>query len=435
MLFLTALLAFSAPSIPAQSAEPNVSIRVVDSTGVQVSDGLVSVRDNFSNKQVAVVGGHASLLLPDGKHNVSVVASPPSVNGNVSIQYFNFEIQVSGQVSVDVRLPEIVEFAFNVGTPRNGFVNFGLNSYFRDNTEGFYLRGSTQTQSIAKITVGQTKIDSRSYGSTLTSKIETTLGSSLASDNPFGGNFGLRVVDGVIRFKTFAPQPLSGHSELQSNPRLQANYDIDSDGYWDYTYGHKLGANAAKGVNVTYKQLMSGVVPAALEGITDIKVEPFADTISSSQFVVRGRVIASSPAYIPVSSPVTMLAWQRMRWGGSRDFVPYQATLGQATLDSDGNFTLKVSLSVRLMTNEYVSPYFRISSPGGITTMDLQLPEVVKKYKNCNLMSMDFVGGVAKFETFTNKGKKTKFTPFVSPKVYALNKALDTDRDNLVCER
>lgn len=421
--------------MPAQSADPNVTIRVFDSTGVQVADGLVSVRDNFSNNQVAVVGGRVSLLLPDGKHNVSVVASPPAINGNTSIQYFNFELQVSGQVSVDVRLPEIVEFAFNVGTPRNGFVNFGLNSYFRGNTEGFYLRGSTQTQSIAKVTVGQTKIDAKSYGSTLTSKIETTLGSSLASDSPFGGNFGLRVVDGVIRFKTFAPQPLSAHSEPQNNPRLQANYDIDGDGYWDYTYGHKLGANATKGVNVTYKQLMSGVVSAPLEGITDIQVEPFADTMSSSQFVVKGRVIASSPAYIPVSSPVTMLAWQRMKWGASRDFLPYQTTLGQATLDSQGNFTFRVSLSVRLMATEYVSPFFRISSPGGVTSMDLQLPEIVKKYKSCDLMSRDFVGGVAKSETFRNKGKKTKFIPFVSPKVYALNKALDADKDNLVCER
>lgn len=164
-------------------------------------------------------------------------------------------------------------------------------------------------------------------------------------------------------------------------------------------------------------------------------MEPFAATISGSQFVVTGRVITSSPTYFQVSSPVTKLAWQRTKWGGSEDFIPYQARLGQATLDAEGNFTFRVSLQVRMMTTEYVSPSFRISSPGGVTSVELPLPKIVKKYKNCSQMSREFEGGVAKSAASKNKGKATKLDPIVSSKVLNLNKVLDTDKDGLACER
>ena len=434
-LVIAVLTFLNVGSMPAQSADPNVIVRVVDNSGAPVTDGLVSVGDSFTNKRVPVVGGQALLLLPDGKHNISVAAATPVINGNTSVQYFNFDLQVNGKVTSEVKLPEVIEFAFDLGAPKNGLIEFGLVSYFKNNTEGFYLRGSTQTQSVARVTIGQNQIDARSYGSTLTSTIDTSLGSSFAMNSPFGGNIGLRVVDGIVKFKTFAPQPLSGHLPPQNNSRLQSEYDFDGDGYWDYTFGHKLGANKTKGVDVSYKQLMSGVVSAPLEGITGIQIEPFAETISGAQFVVKGRVIASSPAYIPVSSPVTLWVWQRTKWGGTGDFIPYQARLGQATLDSDGNFTLRVSLQVRLMLSEFVSPYFRVSSPGGITTAELALPEIVKKYKSCSAMSVDFRGGVARSSAAKNKGAKIKFTPVVSSRIYALNKSLDTDKDGLVCER
>ncbi|MDZ5471291.1 excalibur calcium-binding domain-containing protein [Bacillus sp. 31A1R] len=59
----------------------------------------------------------------------------------------------------------------------------------------------------------------------------------------------------------------------------------------------------------------------------------------------------------------------------------------------------------------------------------------VKKYKNCTELNKDYKGGVARTSKVKNKGGKTKYKPFVSKKLYDLNKGRDRDKDLIACER
>jgi hypothetical protein len=239
------------------------------------------------------------------------------------------------------------------------------------------------------------------------------------------------VVDGIIRFKTFASFP--DKSSVSGGPQIPTKYDFDGDGFGDYSFAHRLGKFSNTGTNVSYKQLTSGVVAAPREGITAIQLEPLARQISGAQFVVKGRVIASSPAYIPVSSPVKMHVLQKLQNRLTKAFHPMRASIGQATIDPEGNFTLRVSLQVPYMSS-LASPSFRIITSSGFASLEFPLPEIVKSYKSCTYMNFDFKGGVAKSASSKNKGVKTKLTPEVNAKVYELNKKLDTDKDGLVCE-
>lgn len=57
------------------------------------------------------------------------------------------------------------------------------------------------------------------------------------------------------------------------------------------------------------------------------------------------------------------------------------------------------------------------------------------RYKNCTELRKAFNGGVANSLKWVNKGAKLKQKPIVNSEVYDLNKALDRDKDGLVCER
>lgn len=430
-LIVALLLALTVGSAPAQSADPNVTIRVIDNFGNPVSNGLSQVSTNFSSETFPVVGGSVSLLLPDGKHDISLRTSPPATNGNITSHNFYFTIDLKGKSDVVVQLPEVIEFAFDVGSPRNGFVEFGVRS-FKKSFPPSALGGVPATNAKAKVTIGQSQSEVRGYPGQLALQFDSSFGYGLDASPMFRSRLGLRVVDGVIRFKTFAPLPLV-QAPAEGVVQSPGESDFDGDGYGDYTYGYKLGANSSKTVDVSYKQIRAGVVSAPLEGLTDIQIEPVATTISGAQFVVKGRVVASSPAYIPVSSPVTIVAWKKST-NSTGGISPLEVTIGNAKLESDGSFTLRASLQPRWMVDLYTMA-FVINSPGGISSQVFSLPEIVKKYKSCTYMNMDYPGGIAKSTGSKNKGAKTKQKPTVSAATYNLNKVLDTDKDGLACER
>lgn len=63
-----------------------------------------------------------------------------------------------------------------------------------------------------------------------------------------------------------------------------------------------------------------------------------------------------------------------------------------------------------------------------------------QKFKNCAAVNKVYEGGVAKNKKVTNKNskgvpQKSKYAPFVSKKIYNLNKGLDRDKDGIACER
>lgn len=59
----------------------------------------------------------------------------------------------------------------------------------------------------------------------------------------------------------------------------------------------------------------------------------------------------------------------------------------------------------------------------------------VTKFKNCAALNLVYKGGVANSANWVNKGGKIKLKPILNSKVYVLNKALDGDKDGIVCER
>ncbi|MDQ0201110.1 hypothetical protein J2S10_004316 [Neobacillus ginsengisoli] len=69
------------------------------------------------------------------------------------------------------------------------------------------------------------------------------------------------------------------------------------------------------------------------------------------------------------------------------------------------------------------------------STNNAEAKTVIKKYKNCAQMHKDYKGGVARTSSVKNKGRKTKFKPFVSKALYNANKNLDRDHDFIACER
>ncbi len=63
-----------------------------------------------------------------------------------------------------------------------------------------------------------------------------------------------------------------------------------------------------------------------------------------------------------------------------------------------------------------------------------------QSFKNCAALNKVYEGGVAKNKKATNRNSKSqpqtsKYTPFVSKKIYNMNKRLDRDKDNIACER
>lgn len=63
-----------------------------------------------------------------------------------------------------------------------------------------------------------------------------------------------------------------------------------------------------------------------------------------------------------------------------------------------------------------------------------------QKFKNCAAVNKVYEGGVAKNKKVTNKNSKgvpqnSNYAPFVSKKIYNMNKGLDRDKDGIACER
>lgn len=71
------------------------------------------------------------------------------------------------------------------------------------------------------------------------------------------------------------------------------------------------------------------------------------------------------------------------------------------------------------------------SLPGGSATTG---PEP-KRYSNCTSLNRDYAAGVAQSASSRNKGNRIRLKPVVNAAVYKLNRALDRDRDGLVCEK
>ncbi len=63
-----------------------------------------------------------------------------------------------------------------------------------------------------------------------------------------------------------------------------------------------------------------------------------------------------------------------------------------------------------------------------------------QKFKNCSALQKVYEGGVAKNKKATNRNTKgqqqrSNYSPFVSKKIYNMNKRLDRDKDKIACER
>lgn len=58
-----------------------------------------------------------------------------------------------------------------------------------------------------------------------------------------------------------------------------------------------------------------------------------------------------------------------------------------------------------------------------------------KKYKTCQLLNKAFEGGLAKSAKDTKADTTSTYSAAISSKGYGLNKALDTDKDGIACER
>jgi len=72
----------------------------------------------------------------------------------------------------------------------------------------------------------------------------------------------------------------------------------------------------------------------------------------------------------------------------------------------------------------------------GVSTISpTETDAAAKKFNNCTELNKTYKGGVAKAANITNKGGKTKFTPFVSKEIYEANIKSDRDKDGIACER
>lgn len=63
-----------------------------------------------------------------------------------------------------------------------------------------------------------------------------------------------------------------------------------------------------------------------------------------------------------------------------------------------------------------------------------------QKFKNCSALQKVYEGGVAKNKKATNRNSKgqlqeSNYSPFISKKIYNMNKRLDRDKDKIACER
>lgn len=58
-----------------------------------------------------------------------------------------------------------------------------------------------------------------------------------------------------------------------------------------------------------------------------------------------------------------------------------------------------------------------------------------RRYPSCPSLNRVYPGGVAKSTSSSNQGPETKEDPFVSPRLYKLNRSLDRDKDGIACER
>lgn len=286
-----------------------------------------------------------------------------------------------------------------------------------------------RTNHLIQVRVGATETDVLAH-STYVGFAEKIEGRYLVGDeiNP---ERGLRVRDGLINFTMFRPVPLAQMEDrLYNLPVFKPIYDFDNDGFMDYTYGYRYGSTGWKSADISYAALSAGTIDAAIEGAVNLEIDPVPATISGNSFTLKGRVVSPSLTFLQLHSPVTARTLMQTR-GFS---FPIERQLGTATLDANGNFQLKVTISPAERA-WFVTEHFFVSTPLGTSTVNFLLPALVKKYASCSAMNRDFIGGVAKSADSKNKGAKTRQKPSVSAKVYDLNKSLDKDKDGLVCER
>jgi hypothetical protein len=416
---------------PSRAADPNVTIRIVDSSGNPVADGLTKVTEQFSNKSLFTVGGKAAFVLPNGKHLVSVRVVTPLIDGNGTYAFANFDIDVSGKTDVEIKLPSTMRVSFNLGkdVQQNGQIAFWLQGYIKDNTEG--KAGGLRTEHSFKIKVGDTERTVRSSGAYVGFFEKTLNGYFHTEEISYLAYRGLRIRNGVINLNVFTPNPLSEMENLYSNPVVRTKYDFDNDGYMDYTYAYRFGASGWKTADISFSELNTGAVTTKpIDGAVRVEVDAVPTSVKENSFTLKGRVISDSSAYLSVNSPISAYTIQQMPGFP----FPYALALGKANVDNNGNFSLKVTLPSNQSTYGIVD-YFFISTPLGTATLDFPLPRLVKKYKDCAAMHRNFSGGISKSVSSINKGSKIKLKPSVNPQAYELNKSLDRDKDGIACER
>lgn len=106
------------------------------------------------------------------------------------------------------------------------------------------------------------------------------------------------------------------------------------------------------------------------------------------------------------------------------DFEGYDAA--KEAIDVLPNGSVKISFTSRLLA---------VKKRMDAALLAAQRAVANKKYANCAAMNKVLPGGIAKIAKFKNKGALLNYQPYVLASGYALNAALDRDKDGIACER
>lgn len=433
-----------------------VEIVILNSDGSPSSGQRLS--SSFASQmQVTSESGTITFELPAGTHGFTANLFPNSSAVNVGVATSNFELAISGDQRIEIRLPKVSEYVVtlrdslgqNIAHIPQNLVQLGcswtdisatglakpLRLFFnapkyvenRSNWNGFSTGGLMAHEGVAKFYVFQfdrpsdCKTEDLGKDGIIDYQIKTASyldwqivdSVSLAKGNvviiapdapTFTVKFPIKVIERLDymqiaklegQLSATHPAILAMHGKVSSVRNGNGTFNIDANGNFTLdVYINKFQNAVGSTFNLkTATSYQSQLIP----------------TPPRLAFLWNGQTLSISVSGLHQDMGITT--------------ITYGKKIIRVTADEEG-------AALAILKNV---------EPAGTATFSNSMFEVKadlrSSWPSCKLLWQDFPGGIALSTKVKNRGKAATYLPTVWPAVYKFNKYLDTDKDNIACER
>ncbi len=433
-----------------------VEVVILNADGIPSSGQRIS--SSFDNQmRTTSESGSITFELPAGTHTFSANFFPDSAAVNLGVATTNFGVAVSGDLRIEIQLPRVIEHTLKLQDSQGRSVAHVPQNLVQLGCSWSYIGVTGLTKPIKLLFTAPKFIASRSnwsgYSTTgLMAQDGEAKFAVFQFDRPSDCQVEDLGKDGLLDFQIKTASYLDWQI-IDSTSLAKGNVVIIAPDAPTFSFKFPMTVIDNRGYNQTIKVLgqlsaahptiltMHGKVSSPRNGNGtftmdtngNFTLDVYVNTFTNAAGIPFNLQTAASYQSQLLSSPprVTYM------WSGQT------LTISAAGLTkSMGTTTIKYGKKViRVSASEDGTAIAKLKSvePAGSATYTNSLFNVKALLKSswpsCKLLWQDFPGGIALNATAKNKGKSTTYKYTVWPAAYKFNTNLDTDKDNIACER